>query len=272
MRRGNLSKDRSSFTWKAEQGIRKTHKLGKHDIFVQVSISGDEFVVQQQGRPEQFLVINSASLDKYLKKHTSRGANVYMSIEALRSLPHSLGDLEDNLNIVYPAYTRFDTPQAAKHSKDAESSSRQTSGASSSDSPSGKSRARVQDLDDEDEEEEDIPQSKPNTVPPKGLYVWMEENQIMLFNLLCNSEKLNQYLRQSSSVCTPAQHNILLSANKCQQGDTISKCVRRLLSHVHPDKLNADMRACGQDLFQKISEAYADLKARDSFDINQQCH
>lgn len=274
MRRGNLSKDRSTFTWKAEQGVRKTHKLGKHDIFVQVSISGDEFVVQQQGRPQQFLVINSASLNKYLKKHSSRGANVYMSIEALRSLPHSLGDLEDNLNIVYPAYTRSDTTsESAKHSKasDAQSSGQQTSGASSSDSqaPTGKSRARVQDLDDD--EEEDIPQSKPNTVPPKGLYVWMQDNEIMLFNLLCNSEKMNQYLRQSSSVCTPAQYNILLSANKCQQGDTISKCVRRLLSHVHPDKLNADMRACGQDLFQKISEAYSELKSRDNFDMNQEC-
>ena len=37
----------------------------------------------------------------YLKKHTARGESVYMTIEAFRSLPHSLGNLENDLNIVY---------------------------------------------------------------------------------------------------------------------------------------------------------------------------
>jgi hypothetical protein len=34
MRRGNLSHDKSTFSWKAEGGVRKSHRLGKQDIFV----------------------------------------------------------------------------------------------------------------------------------------------------------------------------------------------------------------------------------------------
>ena len=195
--------------------------------------------MQQQGRPEQFLVINSSSLAVYLKKHTARGESVYMTIEAFRSLPHSLGNLENDLNIVYPAYTRFDAQ---------DDTGRQTSHASSS---------------------SDAPQ---NTTPPKGLYVWMHENELTLFNLLCKSTKLNQYLRQSSSMCTPAQFDALLSANSCHKGEKVTKCVRRLLSHVHPDKLDANLRECGEDLYKKISEAYAELKARPNFDTNAPCN
>ena len=264
MKRGNLSKDRSTFTWKAEGGVRKTHKLGKHDIFVQISISGDEFVVQQQGRPEQFLVVNSSSLDTYLKKYKSRGASIYLSVEALRSLPHSLGELEDDLHIVYPAYTRFKAnkrrgdPAHASHG----SSATQANQASSSSSPPPPPAANPG----------FSATPRENAAPPKGLYVWMRENDVLLFNLLCNSEKLNQYLRQSSSaVCTPEQYDALLTANHCPQGQKLSKCVRRLLSHLHPDKLDANKRTCGEDLYKKLSEAYSELKARPNFDVDQPC-
>ena len=100
----------------------------------------------------------------------------------------------------------------------------------------------------------------------------MHENELTLFNLLCKSTKLNQYLRQSSSMCTPAQFDALLSANSCHKGEKVTKCVRRLLSHVHPDKLDANLRECGEDLYKKISEAYAELKARPNFDTNAPCN
>ena len=58
MRRGNLSRDKQTFSWKAEGGVRKTH-LGRNDIFVQVSMSGDEFILQRKGRVDQFLLIDS---------------------------------------------------------------------------------------------------------------------------------------------------------------------------------------------------------------------
>ena len=78
--------------------------------------------------------------------------------------------------------------------------------------------------------------------------------------------------RQSSSMCTPAQFDALLSANSCHKGEKVTKCVRRLLSHVHPDKLDANLRECGEDLYKKISEAYAELKARPNFDTNAPCN
>ena len=114
MRRGNLSHDKSTFSWKAEGGVRKSHRLGKNDIFVQVGISGDEFVLQRKGRPDQFLVIESSDLERYIRKYQSSG--IYMTIEAFQRLPHSLGELEDNIHIVYPPNTRSSAASTSRRS------------------------------------------------------------------------------------------------------------------------------------------------------------
>ena len=106
MKRGNLSRDKTTFSWKAEGGVRKQHRLSKHDILIQTSLSGDEFLVQQKGKLDQFLLIDSTELERYL--HRSKTPfNIYMTPTAFQSLPHSLGSLESFLHIVYPAFSKL---------------------------------------------------------------------------------------------------------------------------------------------------------------------
>lgn len=278
MRRGNLSRDKNTFSWKAEGGVRKTHRLSEKDIFVQVGISRDEFVLQRKGRPDQFLLIDSSDLERYIRKYQSSG--IYLTIEAFQSLPHSLGELEHNINIVYPPNTRSPTADSTSRRSSASSSAGATSagaspaGASSSagasatgaSSSAGATSAgpSVQELDDDDD-------VAPST-PPKGLYVWMSDNEVLLFNLLCDAQKMNQYLLQSvPDTCSNAQYNSLMHGQGCQPDERISKCVRRLLTRVHPDKLSPDLQKCGNSVFQKISEAYSELKQRPNFDPDRTC-
>ena len=96
MRRGNLSRDKQTFSWKAEGGVRKTHRLGRNDIFVQVSMSGDEFILQRKGRVDQFLLIDSRDLERYIRKYR-QNSGIYITIEAFQRLPHSFGELEHDL-------------------------------------------------------------------------------------------------------------------------------------------------------------------------------
>ena len=269
MRRGNLSRDKSTFSWKAEGGVRKSHRLGKNDIFVQVSMSGDEYILQRKGRPDQFLLIVSSDLERYIRKYQS--SDIYMTIEAFQRLPHSLGELEDNLHIVYPSNTRFSTGRrssgGAATSAGASSSGASSSGATSAGATSAGARSAgpsVHELDDDD----DVASS----IPPKGLYVWMSDNEVLLFNMLCDAQKMNQYLRQSvPDTCSNAQYNSLMNGQGCQPDERISKCVRRLLSRVHPDRLSPDLQSCGESVYQKISEAYSELKQRPNFDPERPC-
>ena len=248
MRRGNLSHDKSTFSWKAEGGVRKTHRLCKKDIFVQASISGCEFILQRKGIPDQFLLINSGDLEAYIRKYQS--SDIYMTIEAFQSLPHSLGGREHSMYIVYPPHTRSSTASST--------SRRSSAGATSSAGPS------VHELDDDD----DVASS----TPPKGLYVWMSDNEVLLFNLLCDAQKMNTYLRQSvPDTCSDAQYNSLMHDQGCQPDERISKCVRRLLSRVHPDRLPPDLQKCGESVYQTISEAYSELKQRPNFDPERTC-
>jgi hypothetical protein len=265
MRRGNLSHDKSTFSWKAEGGVRRSHRLGKSDIFVQVGMSGEEFILQRKGRPDQFLLIDSTDLERYIRKYQSSG--IYMTIEAFQRLPHSLGELEDNIHIVYPPKTRYSTASPPRRSAaGAASSAGATSAGASAAGATGATSAgpSVQELDDDD----DVAPSS----PPKGLYVWMSDNEVLLFNLLCDAQKMNKYLRQSvPNTCSNAQFKSLMHGQGCQADERISKCVRRLLSRVHPDKLSPDLQKCGESVYQKISEAYSELKQRPNFDPDRTC-
>ena len=253
MRRGNLSRDRSTFSWRAEGGVRKTHRLGKNDLFVQVSMTGEDFIVQRKGKPQQFLVINSDHLERYLRKY--RDAAVYMTFDAFERLPHSLGELEDAMHIVYPTNTR------STARRDAGSAA----GASSTAPHAAEASANVHEIDDDDED-------VPSNAPPKGLYVWMQDNEVLLFNLLCDAQKLNDYLRQAvPGTCTKVQYDSLMQGQGCGKDEQISRCVRRLLSRVHPDKLSPDLRACGETLYKNISEAYSELKQRPNFEPSRTC-
>lgn len=63
--------------------------------------SGDEFllVLQQKGKLDQFLLIDSTELERYLRR-SKTPFNIYMTPTAFQSLPHSLGSLESSLHIV----------------------------------------------------------------------------------------------------------------------------------------------------------------------------
>ena len=247
MKRGNLSRDKTTFSWKAEGGVRKQHRLSKHDILIQTSLSGDEFLVQQKGKLDQFLLIDSTELERYL--HRSKTPfNIYMTPTAFQSLPHSLGSLESFLHIVYPAFSKL-----------------------SDAGPSSTPPPRVQPPPAQPPPAQP-PRAQPRSPPPQGLYVWMQENEVLLFNLLCNSRKLQAYLRQAvTDTCDDAQFSALTRDASCRDDEHISKCVRRLLTQVHPDKLPSELQSCGQSVFQKISEAYAELKSRSTFDPAQPC-
>ena len=260
VKHGNLSKDQTTYAWK-EKGIRKTHKLGENDLLISISLTED-FMIRQKGKPSQFIVLDYASLSRYLKKKADKGINLYLSPDAFKLLE---SELSKNLNmetvhIVYPAYTHTNKAQASSSSHNP---NRDQAGSSSQNPNNDQAGSSSQN-----------PNQTQNTQtaePPIGLYKWVAKYNTSLHGILCSNDTRSKFLRQESGPsCTPNEFDRISSNLSCEAGMTVKKCVRNLLKHIHPDKLSPEDARCGEEMYKQLAQIKSELDARD-FDYEQQC-
>ena len=100
-------------------------------------------------------------------------------------------------------------------------------------------------------------------------------NDASLDRILCDDDVRRRYVSQSKRVrenCTTEQRDTLLSTLRCNADDSKSRCIKRLLTHLHPDRhTNQPEQACGTAMYQELSEAWNELKARPNFDPTAEC-
>ena len=110
--------------------------------------------------------------------------------------------------------------------------------------------------------------------PPRGLYVWINDENTTIENVLCGNQTRKRYLAQSKGVqnkCTKEMFDNLEKQVTCSNADTVRSCIRKLLSHLHPDKLDSKNKECGTAMFQELSEAHTELKHRPTFNEHAHC-
>ena len=246
---GNINKERTTFTW-IDHGTRRTHRLGSHDIFVTSSISGEELVMQQRGKPLQFMVLDGAHLRRYLTR--TQGTTVYVSPDVLERYQDALESIE-HVRIVHPTRTRHakrrrddDDPSSSQHRTDDPPPA-----SSSSDEPQN-----IHELDSDDEE------------PPLGLYAYIGKQSFNLRQLVCHDAKRQAYLHQHPDVrkhCTSTQFQSLSQPLHCHEGMPFRKCARDLLKYLHPDKADSEHKACAEAMYKEVNFALHELGDQPGF-------
>lgn len=267
VKRGNLSKDQTTYAWK-EQGIRKSHKLGKKDLLISMSLTED-FMIRQKGKPSQFMLLDYAALSRYLKKKADKGINLYLSQDAFNLLESELSKIlhMDNVHVVHPAYTHTKKAQAASSSHD----SNQADETNQADEPNQADDSNQADEANQADEENEDSHAASQDEPPIGLYKWVAKNNTSLQGILCSNDTRSKFLRQESAPsCNAIEFDRLSSNLSCEAGMTVKKCVRNLLKHLHPDKLASEDARCGEEMYKQLSQIKNELDTRD-FDYDQQC-
>lgn len=249
MKRGNLNRDGTVFSW-MEGGMRKSHRLGKKDVLISVSITGSEFVVHQKQRPDQFVVMSDREIRGFLLLKKKQNVSIYIQKDAFDVLQAMLDAkflVSLELNVVFPANTR-----------------RKTQGSSSSTQSPPASETRPPPASETS--------STSNTrFIPEGLYEWTGKRGKSLTDIICDDSTRTSYLEQATrNVCDRKSFQTLTGGvGKCERGEHIQRCVRRLLRNLHPDKLNDSLKACGQEMYKELSGANAEMKLRPRYDEKQ---
>ena len=256
MKHGNINKTYTVFAW-SENGVRKTHRINKTDLLISLSLSGDEVIIQQKNHPTQFIYMDANRLHKFLSK---KGGTLYVGKNVYDLYPEAFRNM--NINIVHPSHTRRQEPSAESHDDQQNNKTdKKNNGKQGASSPT------VVELSSDDDDDID-------SQPPRGLYVWINDENKTIENILCKNHTRKQYLAQSKSVrekCTKATFEHLDKQLTCSNSDTMRSCIRKLLFHLHPDKLDSEKKECGMAMFQELSEAHTELKRRPTFNEYTQC-
>lgn len=259
MKHGNINKTYTVFAW-SEKGVRKTHRINKNDLLINLSLSGDEVIIQQKDHPTQFIYIDAHRLHKFL---TKKGGTLYVGKQVYDLYPEAFHNM--NINVVYPSHTRRQEPSSTEP-HDAQQNNKKTD--QENDRKQETSSPVVQELSSDDDDDID---TQP---PPRGLYVWINDENKTIEKMLCENNTRKRYLAQSKGVrekCTKGTFDHLDKQVTCSNSDTMRSCMRKLLFHLHPDKLDSKNKECGMAMFQELSEAHAELKRRPGFNEQAQC-
>lgn len=268
MLQGNINKDRTVFSW-TEGGRRRSHTLDRSDILLTSSISGDEVILQQRGKPTQFMFIDGRDLHRIVTRDPR--ATVYISPDVLDRYGEVFATMA-GVRVVWPSHTRSTQRRGPQQSSGARPSG--SEGASSSARPPS-----VIDLDDGSEQQTEGPalgaEQEETEGPALGLYEWIGRQPCTLKHLLCRDSERSDYLRQVAGVrahCSTPQFDALTKDLHCEQGQGIHRCVtRNLLRFLHPDKVGVQDSKCAEAITKEVTSAYNEVRDQPGFREDQAC-